>query len=59
MSKRVYTLPCPCGCGKDMKIIVKDKGKPLVFLIENEPLPAKVVSEELGIELGIVERSFK
>ena len=51
-----YSFICPC-CGEQLKISVDSSGNATVFLLDKIPISQEKLSEDFGIELGIVESS--
>lgn len=53
MSK--YVIKCPC-CGKEIKFAIDSDGEDSAFtiLIDKIPISQEKLSEDFGIELGIV-----
>ncbi len=51
-----YSFICPC-CGEQLKISVDSSGNATAFLLDKIPISQEKLSEDFGIELGIVESS--
>ena len=51
-----YSFICPC-CGEQLKISVDSSGNATTFLLDKIPISQEKLSEDFGIELGIVESS--
>lgn len=48
-----YSFICPC-CGEQLKISVDSCGNATAFLVDKIPISQEKLSEDFGIELGIV-----
>lgn len=48
-----YSFICPC-CGEQLKISVDSCGNATAFLVDKIPILQEKLSEDFGIELGIV-----
>ena len=48
-----YLCICPC-CGEQLKISVDSSGNATAFLLDKIPILQEKLSEDFGIELGIV-----
>ena len=51
-----YLCICPC-CGEQLKISVDSSGNSTAFLLDKIPISQEKLSEDFGIELGIVDSS--
>lgn len=51
-----YLCICPC-CGEQLKISVDSSGNTTAFLLDKIPISQEKLSEDFGIELGIVDSS--
>ena len=51
-----YSFICPC-CGEQLKISVDSSGNATAFLLDKIPISHEKLSEDFGIELGIVDSS--
>lgn len=51
-----YSFICPC-CGEQLKISVDSCGNATAFLLDKIPISQEKLSEDFGIELGIVDSS--
>ena len=51
-----YIVNCPC-CGEQLKISIDSSGNSTAFLLDKIPISQEKLSEDFGIELGIVESS--
>lgn len=51
-----YIVNCPC-CGEQLKISIDSSGNATAFLLDKIPISQEKLSEDFGIELGIVESS--
>lgn len=49
-----YLCICPC-CGEQLKISVDSSGNATAFLLDKIPISQEKLSEDFGIELGIVK----
>lgn len=49
-----YSFICPC-CGEQLKISVDSCGNTTAFLVDKIPISQEKLSEDFGIELGIVK----
>ena len=49
-----YSFICPC-CGQQLKISVDSCGNATSFLVDKIPISQEKLSEDFGIELGIVK----
>lgn len=49
-----YSFICPC-CGEQLKISVDSSGNATAFLLDKIPISQEKLSEDFGIELGVVE----
>lgn len=49
-----YSFICPC-CGEQLKISVDSSGNATAFLLDKIPISQEKLSEDFGIELGIVK----
>lgn len=48
-----YTVDCPC-CGTQIKISIDGSGNATVFLLNKNKISQDELSNDFGIELGIV-----
>lgn len=51
-----YTVNCPC-CGKQIKISIDGSGDVAAFLLDKNKISQNELSNDFGIELGVVEYS--
>ena len=51
-----YIVNCPC-CREQLKISIDSSGNATAFLLDKIPISQEKLSEDFGIELGIVESS--
>ena len=51
-----YIVNCPC-CGEQLKISIDSSGNATAFLLDKIPISQEKLSEDFGIELGIVDSS--
>lgn len=49
-----YEIVCPC-CREKLKISIDDSGNAAAFLLDENKISQKELSEKYGIEIGIVE----
>lgn len=48
-----YTIDCPC-CGTQIKISIDGSGNATAFLLDKNKISQDELSNDFGIELGIV-----
>lgn len=49
-----YIVNCPC-CGEQLKISIDSSGDATTFLLDKNKISQAELSNDFGIELGIVE----